>query len=137
MGFSGDSVVKNPPTNSGDSGSFPESGRSPEKEMATHSRIPPSLLKGFPPGSACKESTCNVGDLVSIPGLGRSPGEGKGYPLQYSGLENSMDSPWGHKESDTTEQLSLPFLLTSQPLRQLTNLCFISVNFPTVDISYK
>ena len=42
-------------------------------------------------GSAGKESTCNVGDLGSIPGLGRSPGEGKGYPLQYSGLENSMD----------------------------------------------
>ena len=41
--------------------------------------------------SAGKESTCNVGDLVSIPGLGKSPGEGKGYPLQYSGLENSMD----------------------------------------------
>ena len=39
--------------------------------------------------SAGKESTCNVGDLGSIPGLGRSPGEGKGYPLQYSGLENS------------------------------------------------
>ena len=38
-----------------------------------------------------KESTCNVGDLGSIPGLGRSPGEGKGYPLQYSGLENFMD----------------------------------------------
>ena len=45
----------------------------------------------FPCGSAGKESACNVGDLVSIPGLGRSPGEGKGYPLQYSGLENSMD----------------------------------------------
>ena len=41
-------------------------------------------------GSAGKESTCNAGDLGSIPGLGRSPGEGKGYPLQYSGLENSM-----------------------------------------------
>ena len=41
--------------------------------------------------SAGKESTCNVGDLGSIPGLGRSPGEGKGYPLQYSDLENSMD----------------------------------------------
>ena len=40
---------------------------------------------GFPCG---KESTCNVGDLASIPGLGRFPGEGKGYPLQYSGLEN-------------------------------------------------
>ena len=37
-----------------------------------------------------KESACNAGDLGSIPGLGRSPGEGKGYPLQYSGLENSM-----------------------------------------------
>ena len=47
--------------------------------------------EGFPGGSDGKESTCNVGDLGSIPGLGRSPGEGKGYPLQYSGLENSMD----------------------------------------------
>ena len=47
-------------------------------------------LKGFPCGSAGKESICNVGDLGSIPGLRRSPGEGKGYPLQYSGLENSM-----------------------------------------------
>ena len=46
---------------------------------------------GFPGGSAGEESACNAGDLGSIPGLGRSPGEGKGYPLQYSGLENSMD----------------------------------------------
>ena len=46
---------------------------------------------GFPGGSAGKESACNVGDLGSIPGLGRSPGEGKGYPLQYPGLESSMD----------------------------------------------
>ena len=45
----------------------------------------------FPCGSAGKESACNMGDLGSIPGLGRSPGEWKGYPLQYSGLENSMD----------------------------------------------
>ena len=49
------------------------------------------VIEGFPCGSAGKESACNVGDLDSIPGLGRSPGEGKGYPLQYSGLENSMD----------------------------------------------
>ena len=42
-------------------------------------------------GSAGKESACNVRDLGSIPGLGRSPGEGNGYPLQYSGLKNSMD----------------------------------------------
>ena len=49
-----------------------------------------------------------MGDLDSIPGLGRSPGEGKGYPLQYSGLENAMDCiVMGHKESDRTEWLSL------------------------------
>ena len=45
----------------------------------------------FPCGSAGKEFTCNAGNLGSISELGRSPGEGKGYPLQYSGLENSMD----------------------------------------------
>ena len=48
-------------------------------------------MECFPGGSAGKESTCNARDLVLIPGLGRSPGEGNGYPLQYSGLENSMD----------------------------------------------
>jgi len=52
-------------------------------------RLSPFL--GFPCGSAGKESTCGTGDLGSTPGLGRSPGEGKGYLLQYSGLENSMD----------------------------------------------
>ena len=46
---------------------------------------------GFPDSSVGKESGCNAGDPGSIPGLGRSPGEGKGYPLKYSGLENSMD----------------------------------------------
>ena len=46
---------------------------------------------GFSDGSNGKESACNAGDVCSIPGLGRSLGEGKGYPLQYSGLENSMD----------------------------------------------
>ena len=46
---------------------------------------------GFPVSSAGKESACNAGDLGSVPGLGRSPGEGTGYPLQYSGLENSID----------------------------------------------
>ena len=65
------------------------------------------MFLGFPGSSASKESACNVGDLGLIPGLGRSPGEGKGYLLQYSGMENSMDfvSPWGHKELDMTEQL--------------------------------
>ena len=49
------------------------------------------MFFGFSYDSAGKESICNVGDLGSIPGLGRSPGEGKGYLLQYFGLENSMD----------------------------------------------
>ena len=53
-------------------------------------RLPIPVFLGFPCGSAGKESACNVGDLGSTPGLGRSPGEGKGYPLQYSGQENSM-----------------------------------------------
>ena len=61
----------------------------------------------FPGGSASKESARNAEHPGSIPGSGRSLGEGKGYPLQYSGLENSMDCPCGHKESDTNEQLSL------------------------------
>jgi len=54
-------------------------------------RLPPPVFLGFPCGSAGKESTCNVGDIGLIPELGRTPREGKGYPLQYSGLENSMD----------------------------------------------
>ena len=66
-----------------------------EKGKATHSSIlgPPLWLN------------CNVGDLGLITGLGRSPGEGKVYPFQYSGLENSMDCivPEGHKELDMTE----------------------------------
>ena len=49
------------------------------------------MLRGFPGGSAGKKSTYNEGDLGLIPDLGRSPGKGNGYPLQYSGLENSMD----------------------------------------------
>ena len=49
------------------------------------------VFLGFLCGSAGKESTCNAEDLGSIPGLGRSPEGGKGNPLQYSGLENSMD----------------------------------------------
>ena len=53
--------------------------------------LPTPVFLGFPCGLAGKESSCNVGDLGSIPGLGKSPGEGKGYPLQYSCLENSMD----------------------------------------------
>jgi len=67
-------------------------------------RLPTSVLLDFPCGSAGKKSAHKAGDLGSIPGLGRYPGEGKGYPFQYSGLENSMDySPWGHKELDNAK----------------------------------
>ena len=76
-------------------------------------RLPTPVFVGFPGVSNGKESTCNVGNLGLIPGSGRSSGEGNGYPLQYSCLENSTQrslagpSPWGCKELDTTEQLSL------------------------------
>ena len=67
---------------------------------------------GFPGGSVVKNPPAKARDtrnVGSIPGSGRSPGEGKGYPLQYSGLENSIDySPWGCKELDMTKQPNLP-----------------------------
>src|SRR5574342_364720 len=73
---------------------------------------------GFPGGSAGKESACNAEYLGSISGLGRSPGGGHGNPLQYSCLENLHGrssltgcSPWGCKESDTSERLSTVYLL--------------------------
>ena len=59
-------------------------------------------LSKLPMWFSCKEFACNAGDVGSIPGLGRSPGEGKGSPLQYSGLENSVDGMvYGVAESDT------------------------------------
>ena len=68
------------------------------------------VTKGFPGGSDGKESTCNAGDPGVIPGLGRSPREGNGYPLQYSGLENSrtefLEKSMGLQRVNTTERLS-------------------------------
>ena len=72
LGFPCDLAGKDSACNVGDLGLIPGLGR-------------------FPCPSVGKESTCNAGDHASIPGPGRSPGEGKSYPLQYSGLENSMD----------------------------------------------
>ena len=76
---------------------------------------------GFPGGSNGKESTWIVGDLGSVPGMGRSLGGGHGNPLQYSCLENPHGQrsladyrPWGHKESDKAEQLSIIQYNTSQ-----------------------
>ena len=64
------------------------SERSPGKVIGYPST---PVFLGFSGGSAGKESSCNAGDLGSIPGLERSPGEGTSYPLQFSGLENSVD----------------------------------------------
>ena len=62
------------------------------------------ILKGFPGGSDGKESACNTGHPGSIPGLGRLPGEGNGYPLQYSCLENSIDrGAWQATVHEVTE----------------------------------
>ena len=58
--------------------------------MCTEASPGNPVFLGFPGGSAGKGSVCNAGDLGSVPGLGRSLEEGKGHPLQYSGLENSM-----------------------------------------------
>ena len=75
-----------------------------------------SLCLFFPCGSAGEESACSAGDLGSIPGLGRSPGEGKGYPLRYSGLESSPDCIV-HRAANSRTRLSafhfvfMPFLL--------------------------
>ena len=65
------------------------------------------------------KSACNVGALGSIPGLGRSPGEGKGYPLQYSGLENSMDCIVHGVTRNWTQLSNFHFRLIIQPLKEI------------------
>ena len=87
VGFSDGSVGKETTCNAGDPRSIPGEG----KIRWRRDRLPIPVFLDFPCGSAGKESACNAGDLGSTPGLGRSPREGKGYPLQYSGLENSKE----------------------------------------------
>ena len=70
------------------------------------------LLWNFLHSSVGKESTCNAGGPGSIPGLGRSPGEGKGCPLQYSSLENSMDYTVHRVPKSWTQLSDLPFHFT-------------------------
>ena len=86
QGFPDSSVGKESACNAGDSGSIPGLGRSVEKGW-----LPTQVFLGFLHGSAGKEFACNTGDSGSIPGLGRSPGEGIGYPFQYSGLKDYTD----------------------------------------------
>ena len=75
------------------------------------SSLAPSLLsaKYFPGDSDDKKSACNAGDLGLIPGLGRSPGQGNSYPLQYSGLENSMDRGAGRIQSIRLQRVRATF----------------------------
>ena len=91
------------------------------EDLWRRDRLPTLVFLGFPCGSAGKESTCNVGDLGSIPGLGRSRGVGKSYPLQYSGLENSMDCIV-HGVAKSRTRLSdfhlTNLILTSSPLQR-------------------
>ena len=98
-------------------------------------RLPTPVFLGFLCGSAGKKSTCNGGDLGLITELGGSSGEGKGYPFQYSGLENSMDSTvHGVRKSQT--QLSEFHSLSSwyregeTPLHR--EIFFLNINFPYV-----
>ena len=86
LGFPGGSVGKEFALNAGDPGLILVG-----KIRWRRDRPPTLVFLGFLGRSASKESACNVGELGLISGLGRPPGEGKGYPLQYSGLENFMD----------------------------------------------
>ena len=90
--------------------------------------VPPYPFLGFPGGSAGKESTCNVGDAGSIPGLGRSPGEGKGYPLQYSGLENSMDCVVHGVAKSQTRLSDFHFFLPKHPPYPAISLSLFSMS---------
>ena len=113
-------LAKESSCNAGDSGLIPGSGRD---------RLPTPVFLGFPGGSAGKESTCTVGNLGSIPGLGRSPLEGNGYPLQYSGLENSMDCTVHGVTKSWTLQRDFHFHFTSPTLDYSLSICLILITF--------
>ena len=93
----------------------------------------------FPGGSDGKESACNTGDPDSTPGSGRSPGEENGNPLQYSCLENPHGwkslvgcSPWGRKESDTTEHLITHKAQRIVAQQLLINRCLLNIYYGNI-----
>ena len=115
-GFPWGSTGKGSACNVGDLGSIPGLGRSAREGIGYPFQYSWASLV-----AQRKESTCKVGDLGSIPGLGRSPGEENGYPLQLFQLGefHRLYSPRGHKESDTTERLSLSPLCWAQSSKGL------------------
>ena len=124
MGFPDSSVSKESTCNARDSSLIPV-----RKICWRRHRLPSPVFLGFPCGSAGKESAFYSGDLGSLPGLGRSHGEGKSYPLQYSGLENSIE--WGRNESDTTEQLLLYI-----KIHVLYHACSLQIFFPNLQFAF-
>ena len=109
--FPGSLVGKKSTHNAGDPSSIPGSG----------DKLPTPVFLGFPCGSAGKESTCNAEDLGSIPGLERFPGEGKGYPLQYSGLENSVNCIVHEVTKSQTQVKNFHFHLTQKKYLELAS----------------
>ena len=95
-------------------GDLPDPGNEPKSPASSTFA---GAFFGFPCGSAGQESTCNAEDLGSVPGLGRSPGEGKGLPTAvfWPREFHRLYSPWGYKDSDPTQRLSLHFFITGPP----------------------
>ena len=119
--FPDSSVGKESSWNAGDPGSILESG----KIRWRRHRLPTPIFLGFPCGSAGKESACNDGDLGSIRGLERSSGEGKCYPLQYSGLENSMDCIVHRVAKSQTWLSDFHYCLINWSLNEFNVSCYI------------
>ena len=94
-------------------------------------RLPTPVFLSFPCGSASKESTCSAGDLDSIPGLGRSPGEGKGYPLQYFGLENPMNCIIHGVTKSWTQLSNLHFTTHTSYLSLISSVSHLWIFFNT------
>ena len=87
--------------------------------------------RAFPGGPVVKNTPCNAGHLGSIPGLGRSPGEGKGYSLQYSGLENSVDCVVYRVTESWTQLSDFHFLKENNFFSPLDGGGDININTPT------
>ena len=83
---------------------------------------------GFPGDSDSKESSCNAGDLGSIPGFRRSGGEENSYPLQYSGLENSMDCIV-HRVTESDERLSHAYIYINEQIHKYVYCVCTSIYF--------